>query len=88
MQDSIGPDTTLTLPGVTVTVGAMIDTLTRIAGADVAARIKPAHDPAIEAIVANWPGQILTPRALALGFTPDSDFANLVTAHMGRIAAE
>jgi nucleoside-diphosphate-sugar epimerase len=87
-QDAIGADTTLTLPGVTVTVGTMIDTLTRIAGADVAARIKPAHDPAIEAIVASWPGQILTPRALALGFTPDTDFADLVTAHMGRIAAE
>lgn len=87
-QRDIGPDTTLTLPGVTVTVGAMIDTLTRIAGADVAGRIKPAHDPAIEAIVASWPGQILTPRAEALGFTPDTDFADLITSHMGRIAAE
>ncbi|MDP5346926.1 MAG: hypothetical protein NWQ32_00855, partial [Paracoccaceae bacterium] len=87
-QDSIGGDTTLTLPGVTVTVGTMIDTLARVAGTDVAARIKPAHDPAIEAIVASWPGQILTPRALALGFAPDSDFADLITSHMGRIAAE
>ena len=87
-QDSIGADTTLTLPGVTVTVGTMIDTLARIAGTDVAARIKPAHDPAIEAIVASWPGQILTPRALALGFEPDSDFADLITSHMGRVAAE
>ena len=87
-QDAIGADTTLTLPGVTVTVGTMIDTLTSIAGPDVAARIKPAHDPAIEAIVASWPGQILTPRAAALGFTPDTDFADLVTSHMGRIAAE
>ncbi|MDG1129399.1 MAG: NAD-dependent epimerase/dehydratase family protein [Paracoccaceae bacterium] len=87
-QDSVGGDTTLTLPGVTVTVGTMIDTLARIAGTDVAARIKPAHDPAIEAIVASWPGQILTPRALALGFEPDSDFADLIASHMGRIAAE
>lgn len=87
-QDDIGPDTTLTLPGVTVTVGAMIDTLTRVAGADVAARIKPAQDPAIEAIVASWPGQIITPRAQALGFQPDTDFADLVTAHMSRMAAE
>ena len=87
-QDDIGPDTTLTLPGVTVTVGAMIDTLSRVAGADVAARIKPAQDPAIEAIVASWPGQIITPRAQALGFQPDTDFAGLVTAHMSRMAAE
>lgn len=87
-QYDIGPDTTLTLPGVTVTVGAMIDTLSRVAGADVAARIKPAHDSAIEAIVASWPGQIMTPRAQALGFQPDTDFADLVTAHTSRMAAE
>ena len=87
-QGDIGLDTTLTLPGVTVTVGAMIDTLTRIAGQDVANRIKPAHDPAIEAIVASWPGQIITPRAQSLGFQPDTDFADLVTAHISRIAAE
>lgn len=87
-QDVIGTDTTLTLPGVTVTVGKMIETLARVAGPEVAARIRPAHDPAIEAIVASWPGQILTPRAEALGFLPDSDFADLITSHMGRIAAE
>ena len=87
-QQDIGVDTTLTLPGVTVTVGAMIDTLARVAGADVADRIKPAHDPAIEAIVASWPGQIITPRALALGFEPDKDFADLITGHMARIKVE
>lgn len=87
-QDDIGPDTTLTLPGITVTTGAMIDTLAKIAGPEVAARVRPAHDPAIEAIVASWPGQIVTPRALALGFEPDTDFADLITSHMGRIAAE
>jgi nucleoside-diphosphate-sugar epimerase len=87
-QEAIGPETTLTLPGITVTVGAMIDTLARIAGPDVADLITPAHDPAIEAIVASWPGQILTPRAEALGFEPDGDFADLVVAHMGRIPAE
>lgn len=87
-QDAIGPDTTLTLPGITVTVGTMIDTLRHVAGPEVAARIKPAHDPAIEAIVASWPGQILTPRAEAMGFVPDRDFADLVTSHLGRIAAE
>jgi nucleoside-diphosphate-sugar epimerase len=86
-QAEIGADTTLTLPGLSVSVGTMIDTLTRIAGPQVAARIKPAPDPAIEAIVASWPGQILTPRAQALGFEPDADFADMITAHMGLMAA-
>lgn len=87
-QDAIGTDTTLTLPGITVTTGAMIDTLAQVAGADVAARVTAQHDPAIEAIVASWPGQIITPRALALGFDPDTDFAALIQSHMRRVAAD
>jgi nucleoside-diphosphate-sugar epimerase len=87
-QEQIGTDTTLTLPGISVTVGTMIDTLAKVAGSEVAHKIRPAHDPAIEAIVASWPGQILTPRAEALGFMPDKDFADLILSHMGRVAAE
>lgn len=87
-QDVIGTDTTLTLPGVSVTTGAMIETLAQVAGVDVAARVTPQHDPAIEAIVASWPGQIVTPRALALGFDPDKDFAALIQSHVRRVAAD
>lgn len=86
-QDSIEADTTLTLPGISVTVGEMIDTLSRVAGPDIAAHIKPAHDQAIENIVSSWPGQILSPRAHALGFQPDSDFADLILNHMALIRA-
>lgn len=86
-QDSIKADTTLTLPGISVTVGEMIDTLSRVAGPDIAAHIKPAHDQAIENIVSSWPGQILTPRAHALGFQPDRDFADLILNHMALIRA-
>jgi nucleoside-diphosphate-sugar epimerase len=84
-QDDIGAATTLTLPGITVTVGEMIDTLARIAGAEVAARITPAPDPAIEAIVASWPGEILCPRARALGFEPNTGIADLIEEHQRRM---
>ena len=83
-QDQLGDTTTLTLPGITVTVGEMIDTLAQIAGADVAARITPAHDPAIEAIVASWPGEILCPRARSLGFEPNTGIAALIEEHRRR----
>ena len=86
-QAALGPDTTLTLPGITVTVGQMIDTLTQIAGPEVAARITPSPDPAIEAIVASWPGEILCPRARALGFEPNTGIAEIITEHQRRMAS-
>jgi len=84
-QAALGADTTLTLPGITVTVGQMIDTLAEVAGADVAARITPEPDPAIEAIVASWPGEILCPRARALGFEPKTGIAALIQEHRRRM---
>jgi len=84
-QAALGADTTLTLPGITVTVGQMIDTLAEVAGADVAARITPEPDPAIEAIVASWPGEILCPRARALGFEPNTGIAALIQEHRRRM---
>lgn len=81
-QDSIGLETTLTLPGITVTVGEMVDTLEALAGAEATGRIVSRPDPDIERIVVSWPGQILTPRAEALGFRPNTDFAEIVREHM------
>lgn len=84
-QAAVGADTTLTLPGITVTVGAMLDTLARVAGPEVAARVTPAPDAAIEAIVASWPGEITCPRARALGFVPNTGFAELIEEHQRRM---
>ncbi|MDT8326978.1 MAG: NAD-dependent epimerase/dehydratase family protein [Roseovarius sp.] len=81
-QDALGETTTLTLPGISVTVGEMLDTLRRVAGDRVADRVKPAPDAAIAAIVNSWPGEIITPRARALGFAPDTAFTTLVQDHM------
>jgi D-erythronate 2-dehydrogenase len=84
-QAALGAETTLTLPGISVTVGGMIDTLARIAGTDTVARIRPAPDPAIEAIVASWPGGIDCPRARALGFEPNTGIAELIEEHRRRM---
>ena len=84
-QAALAGDTTLTLPGISVTVGEMIDTLARVAGAEVAARIIPAPDPGIEAIVAAWPGEIACPRARALGFAPNTGIAELIEEHRHRM---
>jgi nucleoside-diphosphate-sugar epimerase len=85
-QASLGDTPTLTLPGISVTVGEMIDTLARLAGQDVADRITPAPDLAIQEIVASWPGEILCPRARALGFLPNTGIAALIEEHRRRMA--
>lgn len=86
-QAALNGETTITLPGISVTVAEMLSALSEVAGPEVAARVKPRPDPAVEAIVASWPGEIRTPRALALGFRPDPDFAELVRLHIARMQA-
>jgi len=87
-QAKLGDTTTLTLPGISVTVGEMIDTLAQVAGAQVAARITPEFDPAIQAIVASWPGEILCSRARDLGFVPNTGIADLIEEHRRRMGME
>ena len=85
-QDALEGETSVTLPGVSVSVAEMLATLERVAGKAVAARVRPAPDAEIEAIVSSWPGGIETPRAQALGFAPDASFEALLRAHMDRLS--
>lgn len=87
-QSAIGSETTLTLPGISVTVEEMIDSLRRIAGEEVAARIRHERSPTIEAIVGTWPGSMATPRAQALGFPVDRTIDDMIRLHIHRIGAK
>ncbi|MBX3566842.1 MAG: SDR family oxidoreductase [Rhizobiaceae bacterium] len=80
--DRIGPRRNLTMPGVGVTVGEQIDSLTRIAGPKVAALIKEVQDPTIWAIVQNWPTRFEAKRSRDLGFTAETSFDQIVQAHV------
>jgi nucleoside-diphosphate-sugar epimerase len=68
-----GTSRVVNLPGITVTVREAVDALGRIAGPAVAARVQHLPDARIEAIVRTWPVRFRTPRALAMGFTADTD---------------
>jgi D-erythronate 2-dehydrogenase len=70
----------LNMPGLSITVGAMIDALRRVAGAEVAQRIAYERDPAIERIVNSWPGNFSAAYARELGFTFDEDFDSVIKA--------
>jgi nucleoside-diphosphate-sugar epimerase len=77
-----GVDRTLPLPGITVTVGAMVDALQRVAGEAVVDRIRWQPDPAIQRIVESWPVRAEAQRARSLGFTDDGSFDAILLAHI------
>ena len=66
------------LPGITLTVREMIDAMERVAGSEVASRVRFTPDARIQAIVRTWPVRFATTRALAMGFTADPDFESVV----------
>lgn len=78
----LGPRRSLTMPGLSVTVGEMIEALRDVAGNDVASLIRRERDPVIETIVAGWPRNFSADRALEAGFTADPDFHSIIRAHI------
>jgi len=81
-QEHLGGQTTITLPGLSISVDEMIKSLSKIAGPKAAALIQDVPDAQIQAIVATWPSEIITSRALALGFKADDNFEELVHSYM------
>jgi D-erythronate 2-dehydrogenase len=80
--DALGPRINLNMPGVCCTVGEQIAALRRIAGDEVAARIRRAPDPLIARIVASWPRRFDPRRAIALGFTAERSFDEIIRVYI------
>ncbi|TIQ38644.1 MAG: SDR family oxidoreductase [Mesorhizobium sp.] len=80
--DRVGPRRNLTMPGVAVTVGEQIEALERIAGAEVAKRIREQPDDTIWAIVKGWPTRFEARRARELGFAAEKNFDEIILAHI------
>lgn len=78
----IGDRRTLNMPGVSVTVGEQIEALRAVAGDAVVARIRREPDELITRVVAGWPRDFDTRRALALGFEADKSFADIIRVHI------
>jgi D-erythronate 2-dehydrogenase len=91
-REQLGPRINLAMPGVCCTVAEQIESLTRIAGAKVAARIRREPDQLVMRIVSGWSERIDAKRAAALGFTAEATFDDIVRAHIedelaGKVAA-
>jgi nucleoside-diphosphate-sugar epimerase len=73
----------LTMPGLSATVGEQIAALKRVAGDNVAARIKREPDPFIMGIVDGWPRDFDARRAVKLGFTTaEKTFDDIIRIHI------
>lgn len=81
--NTIGPRRALSMPGLAATVGEQIAALDRVAGKNVTARIKRQPDQTIMGIVAGWPRNFVTDRALKLGFTTaEKTFDDIIRIHI------
>jgi nucleoside-diphosphate-sugar epimerase len=80
--EKIGPRRNLVMPGVGVSVGEQIEALRRVAGEHVASRIREELDPAIWAIVQNWPTRFEAARARELGFCAETSFEEIIHVHV------
>jgi D-erythronate 2-dehydrogenase len=69
---------TITLPGITVTVKEMVESLRRVAGDAVASRISWQHDAAIDRLVTSWPKACAGTFAKSLGMTADTSFDEII----------
>jgi D-erythronate 2-dehydrogenase len=81
-SESLGVARSLNLPGLSVSVGEMAAALERVAGAEVAGRIRWEPDPRVERMVRGWAGACDASRARRLGFPGDEDFDSIVRAHV------
>lgn len=86
-DDALGSNRVVNLPGISVTVGDMVDSLERIAGTEVVKRIRWERDPEVAHVVATWPGCLDTARARALGFPTDESFDAIVRQYLEESAS-
>lgn len=73
---------TLSVPGLSTTVGEEIEALRRVAGDKAVSLIKDVPDPKIISMVAGWPRNFDAKRAISLGFVAESSFDEIIRIHI------
>lgn len=81
-EAELGHCRAMSMPGLSCTVAEQIEALRQVAGQKAVDLIKVAPDPAIDAIVANWPQNFDAKRASALGFVAETDFSQIIERHI------
>jgi nucleoside-diphosphate-sugar epimerase len=81
-REQLGPRINLAMPGVCCTVAEQIESLARIAGPKVVARIRREPDELVVRIVSGWSERFDAKRAAALGFKAEATFDDIIRAHI------
>ena len=77
----------ISVPGITVSVRDMVESLRRVAGEQAAARVSWQLDPNIDRLVSSWPQAFSAQRGRALGMTADASFDDMVRAYVAYVNA-
>ena len=80
--EAFGPNRSVLLNGITVGVGEMVETLRRVAGDDIAGRVKWQRDETIARIVSGWASRFVPERATRLGFPQESIFEDIIAVFL------
>jgi D-erythronate 2-dehydrogenase len=86
--NQLGSRRTFNMPGLSATVGEMIESLEKIAGVECVKLIQREPDPNIQRIVDGWPQRVDAARAQALGFRAEMSFEEIIKAHVEDECAE
>jgi nucleoside-diphosphate-sugar epimerase len=81
-SNRLGGRRTLTMPGLSATVGDQLAALRRVAGDEALALVRRQPDPSIAKIVATWPESFEAAGAQALGFEAESTFDEIIRVYM------
>lgn len=77
----------ISVPGLCVGVGEMVDALRVVAGEAVAARVAWRYDATIDRIVSTWPARFDAEVGRSLGMRADANFADIVREYMSSVRA-
>jgi nucleoside-diphosphate-sugar epimerase len=73
---------TINLPGISVSVRQMLESLKRVTGDSTVKKVFFKPDANINRIVSSWPGTLANRRALSLGFHADKHFDEFIRQHI------
>jgi nucleoside-diphosphate-sugar epimerase len=78
----VGPQRTLSMPGLSATVGEQIEALRRVAGEPAVRLIRREPDESIMRMVGSWARALDATRALRLGFVAEHSFDEIIRVHL------
>ena len=81
-ENELGDNRIITLPGLTVSVQEMIDSLGRLTSPAVTKRVEYKPDAFLQSIVLTWPPHFDTPRANKLGFAGDASVEEIIKLYI------